>query len=162
MALLRATTLQEMGLVYARNERETDIPDGQHLTPRILLPPPPDSQPMASIVNRMRRIIRRLEYHPCLWPTLISTAISPAAITAPAITRIRTGGRALVDGHLPLVPVRVFFRVMRGRVGGGGRAARTGGAGGGFEFARALPFGTAREPEHEPVIGQVFFAEVGC
>ena len=80
----------------------------------------------------MRAIRRRLEHDPCLRKARIQVVLIVLA-----------------------EDVRVDVVV------GGGRGARGDFACCGLEFAGGLPFGAFGEPEHEPVVGVVFFGEVG-
>lgn len=100
---------------------------------------------MATVENRMGGVICGLEDDPCLgsgFPIIYFGVIESIV--------------DLIDSRLPLVPISVLFRIMLVRR----CSARTGSSGRRFEFTRSLPFGTTTQPEYEPVIRDIFFAEV--
>jgi hypothetical protein len=85
---------------------------------------------------------------------------------APIINGMRRiEGRLKDDAGLDLAWYRIvivlFLVVVAERIVGGAshtwrrRPCRR------FEFAGPLPFWTTGEPEHEPVVGKVFFAKMG-
>lgn len=123
----------------------------------ITLSPPPHSQPVPSVVDRMCRIESRLKYHSGLhlaWNIIFIVIIHFWMFL----------GRSFIAGFGPpfrviLISERIVRRSARRRVGSTGKWR--GQACRGFELTRTLPFGSSGEPKHKPVVRIVIFGEMG-